>query len=67
LLAVYGANPALHKSSKLSRLESKKDIVEEIFDDDPSRTETKLPKIRNPSDDKFITKYIQKQYSQNNE
>ena len=52
---------------RLNKFTNSKEMIESIFGASGSKTETKFPRIRNPSDDTFAHRFIQKQFQNHNE
>ena len=53
--------------ARMNKFSNPKEVIENIFGANLSKTETKFPKIRNPSDDRMRPKFIQKHISNQNE
>jgi hypothetical protein len=64
LISTYGFSSNMSKEHpKISRFDSVKELHENKIDDSASRTQTHLPKIRNPSHDTYNqNKFVNKQY-----
>ena len=53
--------------ARLNKFSNPKEVIEDLFGSKLSKTETKFPKIRNPSEDRIRHKFINKQLSNQNE
>lgn len=57
----------IDQKGRLNKFTNSKEVIEDVFGAKLSKTETKFPKIRNPSEDRIRHKFLNKQFSNQNE
>lgn len=67
LYSAYGFNKSVLSNPRLNQFETSKGDIDKIFEGQPAKTETRFPRIRNPSDERYTAKLSQKQFSNHNE